>query len=88
MNPKLVIGFNLTQAFLSLISIRIKLKEKSRHPTANLKALCEASPKGIRLASLKIMARTKAIAARAIKRLAKVFIKNLRFFGYWLIVNS
>jgi hypothetical protein len=54
--------------FLSLISIKIKLIAKSRHKTANLNALCEDAPKGIRLPSLKIMAKMKAMAARIIKR--------------------
>jgi hypothetical protein len=77
---------NPAQAFLSLISIKIKLKANSRQPIANRKALWDASPKGIILASLKIIARTKAMAARAIKRLAKVFIQKPPL--YWLMVDS
>jgi hypothetical protein len=70
---------NPAQTFLSLISIKIKLKANSRQPIANRKALWDASPKGIIFASRKMIAKTKAMAARAIKRLAKVFIDHLLF---------
>jgi hypothetical protein len=68
------------QAFLSLISIKIKLRANNRQPIANRKALWDASPKGITFASLKIIARTKAMTARAIKRLARVFIQKTSAF--------
>lgn len=64
---------------MSLISAKIKLRAKSRQPTAKRKALWDPRLKGIILASLKIMAKTKAMAAKVIKRLAKVFIDLLLF---------